>query len=95
MTSVRAKIWRRRVKETLDYAAWAYLPLKSWSTTRLYGLIGTDTVAQQGLYINLGYWKDARSEHRPRDGLWTRSGGPARARIRRRAESVQVAEYAA
>lgn len=59
MASVGARTWRGRAKETLDYAAWAYLPRGSWSTTRLYGLIGTDTVAEIGRYINLGYWKDA------------------------------------
>jgi ubiquinone/menaquinone biosynthesis C-methylase UbiE len=59
MASVQARTWRSRVKETLDYAAWAYLPLSNWTTTRLYGLLGTNTVAKHGLYINLGYWKDA------------------------------------
>ena len=59
MASDRATLWRRNLKKTLDYAAWAYLPLGDWSTTRLYDLIGTDTVAERGRYINLGYWKGA------------------------------------
>jgi cyclopropane fatty-acyl-phospholipid synthase-like methyltransferase len=59
MTSMGASSWRQRVRKTLDYAAWAYL-YRSLSPVQLYELIATDTVARHGLYINMGYWKDAQ-----------------------------------
>jgi cyclopropane fatty-acyl-phospholipid synthase-like methyltransferase len=51
----------RDVKKTLDYASWAYLPGRRLSATQLYELIATDTVAPHGLFINMGYWRDAPS----------------------------------
>jgi ubiquinone/menaquinone biosynthesis C-methylase UbiE len=61
MTGAQAQTWGVRAKAMLDYASWAYLPHTSVSATRLYELIATDTIAEQGLYINLGYWKDAHT----------------------------------
>jgi len=58
---VEATTWQARVKKTLDYASWAYLPRTKLSTAQLYELIATDTVAPDGLFINLGYWRNAHS----------------------------------
>jgi cyclopropane fatty-acyl-phospholipid synthase-like methyltransferase len=58
---MRESTWQERIKKTLDYASWAYLPSKRLSTRQLYELIATDTVAQRGLFINMGYWKTATS----------------------------------
>ena len=53
-----------RIKKTLDYASWAYMPRTRLSTVQLYELIATDTVAPHGLFINMGYWRDAQSVDR-------------------------------
>lgn len=54
-------MWRGAIKQTLDYASWAYLPRTRLSTKQLYELIATDTVAPQGLFINMGYWRNAHT----------------------------------
>jgi ubiquinone/menaquinone biosynthesis C-methylase UbiE len=52
---------RGRLKETLAYIWWIYLPFTRLSVPQMYDLLATDTVGEQGLYLNLGYWKEART----------------------------------
>lgn len=58
--TVGARTWQEQIKKTLEYASWAYLPGTRLSTAQLYELIATDTVAHEGLFINMGYWRDAQ-----------------------------------
>lgn len=55
-TSSRSR-WRR----TLAYFLWFYTPLKQMSARDIYELVSTDSYSGDGLYLNLGYWKDART----------------------------------
>ena len=53
---VRAK-WR----ETIDYMLWFYTPFRRMRAQDVYELVSTRAFSAQGLYLNLGYWKAARS----------------------------------
>jgi cyclopropane fatty-acyl-phospholipid synthase-like methyltransferase len=52
---------RGKLREALDYLVWFYTPYKQMSASDIYELVSTNTYSGQGLYINLGYWKDART----------------------------------
>ncbi|HEY3909047.1 MAG TPA: methyltransferase domain-containing protein [Stellaceae bacterium] len=49
--------WRR----ALAYFLWFYTPFKRMSARDIYELVSTDAYSSEGLYLNLGYWKDART----------------------------------
>jgi ubiquinone/menaquinone biosynthesis C-methylase UbiE len=39
---------------------WAWTPFRSLAAAELYGLLATRAFTTKGLYLNLGYWKQAR-----------------------------------
>ncbi|NTU92377.1 MAG: methyltransferase domain-containing protein [Chlorobiaceae bacterium] len=41
------------------YLNWLLNPFHGLETTEVYDLIGTTTLTEHGLYLNLGYWRDA------------------------------------
>jgi ubiquinone/menaquinone biosynthesis C-methylase UbiE len=43
------------------FAAWAYTPFQRLAARDLYGLLATRAFTASGLYLNLGYWKTART----------------------------------
>ena len=45
----------------LAMGLWAFTPFQRLAASDLYGLLATRAFTQQGLYLNLGYWKQARS----------------------------------
>lgn len=49
--------WRR----ALAYFLWFYTPFKRMTARDIYELVSTDAYSSNGLYLNLGYWKDART----------------------------------
>jgi SAM-dependent methyltransferase len=52
---------RGRVREALDYLLWAYTPFRPMTARGLYELLSTNAFTARGLYLNLGYWKHART----------------------------------
>ena len=55
---------RGKLREALDYVLWAYTPFRPMTARGLYELVSTNAFTARGLYLNLGYWKDA-AHHRP------------------------------
>lgn len=49
------------LRETLGYAGWLFNPLRRFSVVDVYELIGARAISDSGLYLNLGYWRDART----------------------------------
>jgi cyclopropane fatty-acyl-phospholipid synthase-like methyltransferase len=52
---------RSRLREALDYLLWFYTPFKRMSASDIYELVSTHAFSGTGLYLNLGYWKSART----------------------------------
>ncbi|MGE5272125.1 MAG: SAM-dependent methyltransferase [Thiohalocapsa sp.] len=52
---------RGRWREALDYFLWFYTPFKAMSAPDIYELVSTNAYSGEGLYLNLGYWKEART----------------------------------
>ncbi len=52
---------RGKLRETLDYFLWAYTPFRPMTARGLYELLSTNAFTARGLYLNLGYWKDAQT----------------------------------
>jgi cyclopropane fatty-acyl-phospholipid synthase-like methyltransferase len=52
---------RGKLREALDYLLWFYTPFKPMSASDIYELISTNAFSGEGLYLNLGYWKTART----------------------------------
>lgn len=52
---------RGKLREALDYLLWFYTPFKPMSASDIYELVSTNAYSGQGLYLNLGYWKAART----------------------------------
>lgn len=50
---------RGRLREALDYLLWFYTPFKAMSASDIYELVSTNAYSAEGLYLNLGYWKDS------------------------------------
>lgn len=44
---------------TLRYANWILNPFHRLDTAQLYALLSTSSFTERGLYLNLGYWRDA------------------------------------
>lgn len=51
---------RSRASETLAYLNWLFNPFQRLDVPAIYDLLSTRAATQQALYLNLGYWKDAR-----------------------------------
>ena len=49
------------LQQTLGYAGWLFNPFRRLSVPDIYGLLATDAISDTGLYLNLGYWKDAQT----------------------------------
>ena len=47
--------------DAAKFAAWAYTPFQRLAAPELYGLLATRAFTTNGLYLNLGYWKAART----------------------------------
>jgi hypothetical protein len=41
------------------YLNWLFNPFHGLKTTEVYDLIGTSSLAENALYLNLGYWRNA------------------------------------
>ena len=52
---------RGRVREALDYLLWGYTPFRRMTAREIYELVSTNAFTARGLWLNLGYWKDART----------------------------------
>lgn len=50
-----------RLRETWGYLKWFYSPWGAMSAKDIYELVSTNAFSKTGLYLNLGYWKDART----------------------------------
>jgi cyclopropane fatty-acyl-phospholipid synthase-like methyltransferase len=50
-----------RWRETWGYFKWFFNPWGSLSARDLYELVSTRAFSKTGLYLNLGYWKDAKT----------------------------------
>jgi cyclopropane fatty-acyl-phospholipid synthase-like methyltransferase len=50
---------RSRLSEGLGYLWWFYTPFRTASVAFMYDLVSTRAFSDHGLYLNLGYWKDA------------------------------------
>lgn len=48
-----------RLKESWAYLKWFYSPFGKLSAKDIYELISTHSFSREGLYLNLGYWKEA------------------------------------
>ncbi|MBN8898406.1 MAG: methyltransferase domain-containing protein, partial [Rhodospirillales bacterium] len=61
MSGTTAVAPRGKLREALDYLLWFYTPFKRMSASDIYELVSTNAYSGQGLYLNLGYWKTART----------------------------------
>ena len=43
------------------YLNWLFNPLHGLKTTEVYDLIGTSSLTENALYLNLGYWRQANT----------------------------------
>jgi ubiquinone/menaquinone biosynthesis C-methylase UbiE len=53
----------------LRFINWLFSPAHRLSTSDVYDLIGTASLTEHGLYLNLGYWQDADSVDEASDAL--------------------------
>jgi SAM-dependent methyltransferase len=61
MTAATTAAPRGKLREALDYLLWFYTPFKAMSASDIYELVSTNAYSGQGLYLNLGYWRNART----------------------------------
>lgn len=52
---------RFRLREAVNYFLWFYTPFRPMTARGIYELVSTNAFTAHGLYLNLGYWKDART----------------------------------
>ncbi len=57
--------WRER----LSYLNWLYNPFHGLDTGRIYDLLATHSPTEHGLYLNLGYWREAATFDQACDAL--------------------------
>jgi ubiquinone/menaquinone biosynthesis C-methylase UbiE len=48
-----------RLSRGLRFLDWIYNPFRRLDVTAVYDLLSTDAATERGLYLNLGYWRDA------------------------------------
>lgn len=48
-----------KLRESWGYFKWFYTPFGRMSAKDIYELVSTRAFSREGLYLNLGYWKDA------------------------------------
>jgi SAM-dependent methyltransferase len=49
----------RRLREGLGYLNWLFNPFHGLDASGIYELLSTGAATERGLYLNLGYWRDA------------------------------------
>ena len=49
------------LRESLAFLDWVYNPFQSRDVIRVYDLLSTRTPSARGLWLNLGYWRDANT----------------------------------
>jgi SAM-dependent methyltransferase len=50
-----------RLGDATRFAVWAFTPFQRLAARELYSLLATRAFTEKGLYLNLGYWKTART----------------------------------
>jgi hypothetical protein len=53
--------FRCSLREAIDYFLWAYTPFRPMTAADIYKLVSTNAFTARGRYLNLGYWKTART----------------------------------
>ena len=59
------------LSEALGYLWWFYTPFRTTSVSFIYDLLSVRAFSDHGLYLNLGYWKEARTIDEACQGLAT------------------------
>jgi SAM-dependent methyltransferase len=57
------------LRQSLRYLNWLYNPFQGLDATDVYDLLSTNSPTAQGLYLNLGYWRDAKDLDAASDAL--------------------------
>ncbi len=57
------------LREAFAYLDWLFNPFSRIETTRVYDLLSTRAATRDGLYLNLGYWREARQLDEACDAL--------------------------
>jgi ubiquinone/menaquinone biosynthesis C-methylase UbiE len=50
-----------RLRDSMKFLLWAYTPFQRLAPSGLYDLLSTRAFTDKGLYLNLGYWEQART----------------------------------
>jgi ubiquinone/menaquinone biosynthesis C-methylase UbiE len=58
-----------RLRESLGYLNWLYNPFHGLDASGIYDLLATNSPTERGLYLNLGYWRDAADLDAASDAL--------------------------
>ena len=58
-----------RLSRFVRYGNWIFNPAHGLSTSQVYDLIDRSSPTEKGLYLNLGYWKDAETMDSASDAL--------------------------
>jgi ubiquinone/menaquinone biosynthesis C-methylase UbiE len=66
------------LRRTLGYINWLFNPFHGLDASRIYDLLSTSSPTEQGLYLNLGYWRDATTIDEASDALAMLVGETAR-----------------
>jgi ubiquinone/menaquinone biosynthesis C-methylase UbiE len=67
-----------RLRESLGYLNWLYNPFHGLDASGIYDLLATNSPTERGLYLNLGYWREATELHAASDALAMLVGETAR-----------------
>jgi ubiquinone/menaquinone biosynthesis C-methylase UbiE len=59
MPTENLRRFERTVHEAASYFLWFYTPFLPMTARSIYELVSTNAFTAEGLYLNLGYWKDA------------------------------------
>jgi SAM-dependent methyltransferase len=57
------------LRESLRYLNWLYNPFQGLDASEVYDLLSTNSPTLRGLYLNLGYWRDAQDLDAASDAL--------------------------
>jgi SAM-dependent methyltransferase len=60
---------RRPLRESISYLNWLYNPFHGLDASAIYELLSTSSPTERGLYLNLGYWPQARNIDDASDAL--------------------------
>jgi ubiquinone/menaquinone biosynthesis C-methylase UbiE len=59
----------RSFRRAFGYLNWIFNPFHRLATTEVYDLLATTSATERGLYLNLGYWREARTMDEASDAL--------------------------